>query len=748
MNSIVLQLDLGDYAVEARIFKREHPDLTLGSFLRVYPAVFLPGEEPSRRYLDMPLSAFVLQPIAIPGGDGEESGEGEAYIQGSDLRQELDACWQREQEDVPSPVCSLDDDLKQFPADISDNEAVRIAYRGEMDTIADFLGHGLSVLVQCDKMLTEYIYEFVCHRAGRKVVLDSDVVAGQTVGIGSRLDQALEGGRKEPLANLPILLHNLKNDEILVIRSLDMLDQPALVELLYQRTAKGDKPQLLAFLDPSLEVKKVLTDRFAVHVPIMGLPRYVEEDEGRQKYTVSQLLTRKERLCFDHYDPEGLYKHVSGLHAIQFRNAMRYVGAKVASATDARKIYQVIRQFKLSSSGADIEIPDTTFDDIGGYDAVKQQLRHIIQLIAGPVAGLGERQRGQLIPRGFIFHGPPGTGKTLFAKAVANEMNATIQMVSGPEIMDKYVGQSESNLRQLFATARRNAPAVIFFDEFDSIASQRSSYADGGARANNAVVAQLLTELDGFQPDRTVLVIGTTNRIDIIDEALMRPSRLQPLEIGLPDKMARRKVADLHARGFGIRDHLKRLAAEIMGRLADDGDLLSTFTALSPAVARRYEQETEKNLIEKELRELVKLVADAISSSGGDGREMSLFADLHRRLCQLGRRHGLNFCPDQDGEPRFNGLQQGLIDVLQEIFFMVDQERQAGISPESFYRSVIELVAEYSEQFNNDELRAIFQEASREYHLEGRIITPRYLGEKIRQIRARRQQQLQVHLHP
>src|SRR4029077_1588105 len=118
------------------------------------------------------------------------------------------------------------------------------------------------------------------------------------------------------------------------------------------------------------------------------------------------------------------------------------------------------------------------------------------------------------------------------AKAIANELNATIQMISGPEIMDKNVGQSEDNLRRIFATARRNAPAVVFFDEFDSIAAQRSNYADGGARANNAVVAQLLTELDGFRRDQTVLVIGTTNRIDIIDEALLRPSRLRPIEIG------------------------------------------------------------------------------------------------------------------------------------------------------------------------------------------------------------------------
>src|SRR5215208_962862 len=107
-------------------------------------------------------------------------------------------------------------------------------------------------------------------------------------------------------------------------------------------------------------------------------------------------------------------------------------------------------------------------------------------LVAGPIEGISERQRGDLIPRGFIFHGPPGTGKTLFAKAIANKLNATIQVVSGPEITDMYVGESERKVRELFAAARRNAPAVLVFDEFDSIATRRSGRDDGGSRAGNA----------------------------------------------------------------------------------------------------------------------------------------------------------------------------------------------------------------------------------------------------------------------
>src|SRR5262249_8338444 len=159
----------------------------------------------------------------------------------------------------------------------------------------------------------------------------------------------------------------------------------------------------------------------------------------------------------------------------------------------------------------------------------------------------------ELIPRGFIFHGPPGTGKTLFAKAIANQLNATIQVVSGPEVTDMYVGESERKLRDLFAEARRNAPAVLVFDEFDSIAAKRSGRDDGGSRAGNAVVAQLLTELDGFRPEVPVLIIGTTNRIDIIDEALLRPSRFREIKIGYPEEpVARKEIARIHARHFGV----------------------------------------------------------------------------------------------------------------------------------------------------------------------------------------------------
>ncbi len=635
MEAIILRLDFGEQSGEARRYVRDNPKVRLGDFLKVYPA--RSDKALPVGYLELPLERFAVQPVRLLQPSAPETSvpaAAPAPRVGGLLRAELDAAW----EEAAQPVKPAAESLDHYPESISDHEAVRLAYGEELRSIGDFLRHGLSVLVVCDKLLTEFIYEYVCGLAGKKPVLENALSEDNRgrMGLAGQMEQAMQGGPANPLGMLPLVIRNLKQGEVLILRGVDLLDTPAQIELLYQRTGKGEKAQLLGFLDPSLEVQKVLSDRFAVHIHLTGLPRHVGETGKPQEYTVGRLLTRTERARFSDYDPEGLYKNVAGLNAIQFRNAMQYVGATVAPGCDTAAIYRVIRQFKRSSND-EIEIPDTSFEQIGGYEDVKHQLQRTIRLMGGQIEGLSDAARAQLIPRGFIFHGPPGTGKTLFAKAVANEMNATIQMVSGPEIMDKYVGQSENNLRRIFSVARRNAPAVVFFDEFDSIASQRSTYADGGARANNAVVAQLLTEMDGFRQEQAVLVIGTTNRIDIIDEALLRPSRLRPIEIGLPDYPARQQVAGIHARNFCV----DRLLTELWQRQA---------------------------------------------------------------------------------EPAW------------------------GKDAAGFVTRVLEQVAEATEGFNNDELRAIFQEASMEYYLDGQAVTPEYLAQKVEAVRRRREERRSQHL--
>jgi len=200
------------------------------------------------------------------------------------------------------------------------------------------------------------------------------------------------------------------------------------------------------------------------------------------------------------------------------------------------------------------------------------------------MSGLGQipekdrKLQSELMPRGFIFFGPPGTGKTLFAKAIANRLNATIMVVSGPEVTDKYVGEGERKIRELFASARRNAPSVLVFDEFDAIAGRRTERDDGGSRAGNAMVAQLLTELDGFREDVPYLVIGTTNQLRLIDPAMLRPSRFRPIRIDLPRIEARRAIIKVHAKRFNIElsDELVEMIAEATNFRSGD-DIQSIF---------------------------------------------------------------------------------------------------------------------------------------------------------------------------
>ena len=735
---IELELDLGANKDEARRYARDNPEVTLGNFLRLYPTrstIALPAD-----YLAQALKSFQIIPVKLAQDKGVETRPTGA--QAGQLRRQLDELHANDQAEPGA-----------YPPSLSDGEAVKLAYRHELQAAAGFLKNGLSVLIVCDKILTEYIYEYVCQLAGKKPVLDDAVPEGSKANTGQALDRAMQGNRQGIEANLPLLIRNLKEGQLLVLRSVDSLDTPPLIEVLYQGAAGGNKPQLLGFLDPSLEAKKVLTDRFAVRFAIMGLPRHIQPDPNLAPvYTVTRLITAQERACFEELDPEGLFKNVSGLNAIQFRNAMCYVGATVAPGSESRRIYDVIRQFKTSANN-EIEIPDTDFEDIGGYDQVKRELKRIVALVTGRVPGLADSERKKLIPRGFIFHGPPGTGKTLFAKAIANEMNANIQMVSGPEIMDKYVGQSESNLRHIFATARRNAPSVIFFDEFDSVAGQRSNYSDGGARANNAVVAQLLTELDGFHEDQAVLLIGTTNRIDIIDEALLRPSRLKPIEIGNPDYAARRSVAGIHAARFGVDKlllDLYQLVREHLPLWEQQGEVPAAFLQSlfdrQPACKLRYAAEDQRTGLLRDLQEFYQFVRKTrLAETPTADNASSPLAAVEAHLLQIGKAQGVDLAQAAEAHAVLVNPVHAELRALFQLLH--EQGRQANSDAEAgLLHGILETIAEYTENFNNDEIRAIFQESSLEHYLEGQLITPRHLGIKIGLIRKRRDERQTVHL--
>ncbi len=191
-----------------------------------------------------------------------------------------------------------------------------------------------------------------------------------------------------------------------------------------------------------------------------------------------------------------------------------------------------------------------TYEDIGGIGQQLQKVREMIELpLKHPELF---RRLGIDPPKGVLLHGPPGTGKTMIAKAVATEVNAHFKSINGPEIISKYYGESEKQLREIFDEAAENAPAIIFIDEIDSICPKREEVS---GEVERRVVAQMLTLMDGMEGRDNVVVIGATNRRDALDPALRRPGRFdREIEIGVPDRDGRNEIMDVHTRQMPISD--------------------------------------------------------------------------------------------------------------------------------------------------------------------------------------------------
>ena len=254
-----------------------------------------------------------------------------------------------------------------------------------------------------------------------------------------------------------------------------------------------------------------------------------------------------------------------------------------------------------------------TYEDIGGLDDELDLVRETIELPLSEPARFA--RLGIDPPKGVLLFGPPGTGKTLIARAVANEVDAGFEAISGPEIVSKYKGESEQRLREAFERAEKNAPAILFIDEIDSIAGARDEDAD----MENRVVAQLLTLMDGLEQREEVVVIGATNRVDSVDPALRRGGRFdREIEIGPPGEAGRREILDVHTRNVPLSEDvdLDRIAAGTHGFVGADiaslvreaglsalrgdpdelqverGDFESALASVEPSAMREYVAES------------------------------------------------------------------------------------------------------------------------------------------------------------
>jgi transitional endoplasmic reticulum ATPase len=193
-----------------------------------------------------------------------------------------------------------------------------------------------------------------------------------------------------------------------------------------------------------------------------------------------------------------------------------------------------------------LETPDVKWSEIGGLDEVKKELQEAVEW---PLKFQDlYKVIGYNMPKGVLLHGPSGTGKTLLAKAVATESEANFISIRGPELLSKWVGESERGVREVFRRARQASPCVIFFDEIDALAPTRGM--GGDSMVTERVVSQLLTELDGIQALNGVVVLAATNRIDMVDPALVRPGRFDKIiSIPLPNKEARLQILSLNLEG-------------------------------------------------------------------------------------------------------------------------------------------------------------------------------------------------------
>ena len=300
-------------------------------------------------------------------------------------------------------------------------------------------------------------------------------------------------------------------------------------------------------------------------------------------------------------------------------------------------------QDKLSRFGeAKVSTPGekkVTFQDVAGADEEKEELREIVEFLREPQKYL---DLGAHIPKGVLLVGPPGTGKTLLAKAVAGEAGVQFLSISGSDFVEMYVGVGASRVRDLFQQAKKSAPAIIFIDEIDAVGRQRGSGLGGGHDEREQTLNQLLVEMDGFGSNEGVVVLAATNRVDILDPALLRPGRFdRQVYVGLPDIKGREEILQVHAKNKPLAEDvdLKQIARGTAGFTGADLENLLNEAALLAG------RSSESFITMKDLQEsIIKVIA-------GPEKHSRVIPEKERRLTayhEAGHAVVMHALPDLD----------------------------------------------------------------------------------------------------
>jgi len=253
-----------------------------------------------------------------------------------------------------------------------------------------------------------------------------------------------------------------------------------------------------------------------------------------------------------------------------------------------------------------------TFAEVAGVEEEKNELQEIVEFLKSPEK---YSELGAKIPKGVLLVGPPGTGKTLLARAVAGEANVPFFLISGSEFVEMFVGMGASRVRELFDQAKKNSPCIVFIDEIDAVGRQRGAGYSGGHEEREQTLNQLLVEMDGFGINEGIIIIAATNRVDVLDKALLRPGRFdRQIAVGYPDVKGREEILKVHAKGkpFAPDVVLKTIAQSTAGftgadlaNILNEAALLSARNNLKSITMKQIEEATRKVMIGTEKRSRV-----------------------------------------------------------------------------------------------------------------------------------------------
>ncbi len=452
------------------------------------------------------------------------------------------------------------------------HDAVGTVYEENISEIVRGLTAGNSVLVVCDKRLSSYVQGNLRGRWKEEgtiaVSLLKDIREIPTV---QAMRDSSETIRKA-------LQEQPETPKLVIFPHLDFLTtveegriseetRNTILQILY--IVCDMNASILGFRDPSLRLPAVLERFFdlTVTIDVMDDNRFLRALSRSQ----ASILDRDR---IDESLRMQLFQAVSGLNVVEFQRLMSNLEREFEAAPDGEdqkkiqrdRIFKTIRDF---TACGPMRMAVPTNVEVGGYHALRKKIEdELIELIRQRRTTSNDaliQRIDRLLPRGILFEGPPGTGKTHLARWIASEIQATLYVVNGPELKSMYFGESESKVREIFIKARKSAPSIIVFDEFDSIAGKRGQQFNSGV--SDSIVNQLLTELDGFHHEELCLVVATTNFFEKIDSAFLRPGRFEYIyRVEYPESAGEiRELLAIFFKQFGMR-----LPAEMLDSLASD----------------------------------------------------------------------------------------------------------------------------------------------------------------------------------